>query len=309
LLRAAAKVHTVAMFEWGDLRYFLAVARHGSTLAASRALGTSQSTVQRRLAALERALGRKLVERQASGYRLTEFGRQMLPHAERIEQAFLGFAQHKNTIERGEVGVVRLTCPEPIMTRLIAFKFLDRFHARHPKFRVEFVMSDKYLDVSKGEADVALRSGDTDDAVLVGRKVADSLWAVYASRSYIERHGQPASVDDLKQHLLLGFDETMSGHRASTWLAEIAPQAKLAARVSSVLGLVAAAKSGLGVAPLPTALGDAEPELVQVLGPVRALQRSWRLLTHPDLRATPRVSAFFDFVRDELPTLRPILTG
>lgn len=170
-------------------------------------------------------------------------------------------------------------------------------------------MSDKYLDIAKGDADVALRSGDTDDNVLVGRKVADSLWAIYASRHYLEAHGRPASVSELKQHALIGFDETLSKHRLTSWLAEVAPQAKLVARANSILGLVSAAKSGLGVAPLPTALGDAEADLVQVLAPVPALQRSWRLLTHPDLRQTPRVSAFFDFVNDELPSLRPILSG
>ena len=156
---------------------------------------------------------------------------------------------------------------------------------------------------------MALRSGDTEDKALVGKKVADSLWAVYASRDYVERHGRPSSADDLKHHLLIGFDDKMAKHRMATWLAEVAPQAKLAARVNSVLGLVAAAKSGIGVAALPTALGDAEADLVQVLGPVPALQRSWRLLTHPDLRHTPRVAAFFAFVNDELPALRPILTG
>ena len=309
MLRLASELHNAAMYEWSDLRYFLAVAREGSTLAASRALGTSQSTVQRRLTELERKLDCKLFERHVGGYRLTEFGQQMLPHAERVEQAATGFEQQKAAIERGETGVIRLTCPEPIMTRLTQSKFLDRFHARHPNFRVEFVMSDKYLDIAKGDADVALRSGDTHDEVLVGKKVADSLWAVYASRDYIERHGQPTSVDDLKHHMLIGFDETMSKHRLATWLAEVAPHAKLAARVNSVLGLVSAAKSGVGVAALPTALGDAEADLVQVIGPVSALRRSWRLLTHPDLRRTRRVAAFFDFVNDELPALRPILTG
>ena len=174
------------MFEWSDLRYFLAVARHGSTLAASRALGTSQSTVQRRLAELERRLGRKLAQRHAGGYRLTEFGRQMLPHAERVEQAAIGFEQQKDMLERGEIGIVRLTCPEPIMARLTQSKLLERFHTRYPKYRIEFVMSDKYLDITKGDADVALRSGDTEDDVLVGRKIADSVWAIYASRCYIE---------------------------------------------------------------------------------------------------------------------------
>lgn len=302
-------MHNPAMFEWSDLRYFLAVARHGSTLSAARALKTSQSTVQRRLVELERRLGRELVKRHQSGYRLTEFGEQMLPFAERVEHAVVTFEQQKAALEREEVGVIRLTCPEPIMYRLTQAKLFDRFHARYPRFRVEFVMSDKYLDITKGDADVALRSGDTDEFVLVGKKVADSVWAIYASRSYVERHGRPANIAELARHSMISFDESMANHRVTAWLAAAVPNATIVARANSVLGLVSAARSGSGVAPLPIALGDAEPDLVRVLGPVPELQRSWRLLTHPDLRHTPRVSAFFDFINDELAALRPILTG
>lgn len=297
------------MFDWSDVRYFLAVARNGSTVAAAKALKTSQSTVQRRLVELERRLGRPLVKRTPAGYRLTEFGKEMLPYAERIEHAARMMEQHRSTLERAEVGVIRLTCPEPIMFRIIQSGLIDRFHARHPGLRIEFVMSDKYLDLAKGDADVALRSGDTDDAVLVGRKIADSIWAVYGSRPYIARRGQPESVRDLDRHALVGLDETMAGHRAAKWIGETAPNAEISARSNSMLGLVSAAKSGVGLAALPTALGDAEPELVRVLGPIPELQRSWRLLTHPDLRETPRVAAFFDFVNDELVSFRPILTG
>jgi DNA-binding transcriptional LysR family regulator len=309
LLPDRSKVHNRGMFEWSDVRFFLAVARHGSTVAAAKALGLSQSTVQRRLVELERRLGRELVKRSPNGYRLTEFGEEMLPHAQHIEQAVLAFEQHKSTMERGEVGVIRLTCPEPIMYRIVQSSLLERFNARHPGLRVEFVMSDKYVDLSKGEADVALRSGDTDDGVLVGRKIADSIWAVYASGKYIERRGRPERVEDIGRHAVVGLDESMAKHRAAMWLREVAPDAEIVARVNSVLGLVSAAKSGIGLAPLPTALGDAEADLVRVLGPIPELARSWRLLTHPDLRKTPRVSAFFDFINDELASLRPILTG
>lgn len=307
--QAAAILHNRGMFEWSDLRYFLAVARHGSTLAAARALRVNQSTVQRRLAELERKLGRALVKRHATGYRLTEFGEEMLPHAERVEHAVLTFEQQKAAIEREVVGVIRITCPEPIMYRITQSAILDRFHARHPGLRVEFVMSDKYLDIAKGDADVALRSGDTDDDALVGRKIADSFWAVYASPKYADLHGKPEGIGELNNHKLIGFDDAMAGHRAAKWLREVAPQAEIAARVNSVLGLVSAAKSGAGLAALPTALGDAEADLIQVIGPVPELARSWRLLTHPDLRRTPRVSAFFDFINDEIDALRPILTG
>jgi DNA-binding transcriptional LysR family regulator len=297
------------MFDWNDLRYFLAVARHGSTIAAAKALKTSQSTVQRRLTELERRIGRPLVQRHANGYRLTEFGQHMLPHAERVEVAVETLNQQRATLERGEVGVIRLTCPEPIMYRLKRSPFLDRFHERHPGLRVEFVMSDKYLDLARGDADVALRSGDTDDEVLVGRKVADSYWGVYGTPGYFAAHGKPASAEELSRHAMIGLDESMADHRAMKWLREVVPGAELVARSNSVLGLVSAAKSGIGLAPLPTALGDAEPELTQVLGPIPALTRSWRLLTHPEVRKTPRVSAFFNFVNDEIDTLRPILSG
>ncbi len=294
------------MFDWDDLKYFLAVARHGSTIAAAKALGTTQSTVQRRIAGLERRLGRKLVTRTASGYRLTELGREFEPDVERVQAAIAELESHLADPGRGRDGVIRVTCPEPIMQRLTPL--IERFHARHPRLRIEFVMSDRYLDLSKGEADVALRSGDTDDE-LIGRKIADSVWAVYASRDYVDRHGRPERVEDLGRHALVAFDETMSRHRVALWLAAVAPDARIVARNNSVLGMLYAVKSGVGIAALPTAIADSETELVRVLGPVAELARSWRILTHPDLRRTPKIAAFFDFVLHEREALKSILTG
>jgi len=296
------------MFDWNDLKYFLAVARHQSTIAAGKALGLSQSTVHRRLPEFERRLGCQLVKRHTSGYRLAEFGETLLPYAERVETAIRDLETHVTGATRDLSGVIRMTCPEPIIQRITQAKLMDRFHARHPGLRVEFVTSDRYLDLTKGEADVAFRSGDTDDE-LVGRKIADSLWAVYASSDYIARHSKPERPEDLSRHLLVGLDESMSKHRAAVWLKQVAPSATMAARNNSVLGLVAAVKSGVGVGPLPTALGDAEPDLVRLMGPIPELTRSWRLLTHPDLRRAPRIAAFFDFILEEREALRPILTG
>ncbi|MFZ1470613.1 MAG: LysR family transcriptional regulator [Paracoccaceae bacterium] len=297
------------MFDWNDLKFFLAVAREGSTLAAARALGVNQSTVQRRLADLEAQLGQKLVERLPAGYHLTDLGAALLPKAEAVAASAEAFAQATRDLGRAQTGIIRLTCPEPIAFRLTQSGILDRFHAAHPDLTVEFVLSDHYVDLTKGEADIALRSGDTDDSVLVGRKIADSLWAIYASRRYVDRHGAPASIADLAQHPLVAFEESMAKHRLMTWLREVAPDATYAARNTSVLGLIYAAKAGVGVAPLPMALGDAESDLVRVFGPVAELTRAWRILTHPDQRHSARVSAFFDFIAKETEALRPILTG
>jgi DNA-binding transcriptional LysR family regulator len=297
------------MFDWNDLRYFVAVARHGSALAAAKALQVDPSTVQRRLQALEQRLGRPLLERLPSGSQLTSFGRSLLPQAQAVERAVQAMEQQVAALGRDVTGVVRVTCPEPIVLRLTGSLLLERFHALHPGLRVEFVISDRYVDLSKGEADVALRSGDTDDGDLVGRKIADSLWAVYASATYVQRHGRPGSVDDLDAHAWVAFDESMANHRASAWLRRVAPDARIAASANSVLGAVYSAKAGLGLAALPTAIGDAEPDLVRVLGPVDELTRIWRILAHPDARATPRVAAFFDFIVSQQQSLQPILTG
>jgi DNA-binding transcriptional LysR family regulator len=297
------------MFDWNDLRFLLAVARDGSTIAAARALGVNQSTVQRRLAELERRVGQPLTERQPSGYRLTPFGAVLLPHAAEVERAVLALQQRIDDARRDLNGVVRVTCPEPMVGRLTHSAPLERFRVRYPQLRVEFVMSDRYIDLRDGSADVALRSGDTDDGELVGRKIGDSLWAVYASEAYIAQHGRPAQVQDIAQHAVVAFDESMARHRASTWLQQMAPDAHVAARHGSVLSVLYAVKAGVGIAALPTAIADAEPTLQRVLGPIPELTRIWRILTLPQLRRVPRVAAFFDHMVDEVEALRPIISG
>lgn len=296
------------MFDWDDLKHFLAVARHGSTTAAGRAGHVDQSTVQRRLTEFERRIGQPLVERNPTGTRLTPYGELLLPHAQAVEQKMLALEQFIQSSARELTGVIRMTCPEPIVSRIIRSPLLQRLASRHPGLRVEFVMSDHYVDLRKGEADVALRSGDTVDNQLIGRKVADSLWAVYGGRDYLALHPAPKGLDELAQHAWVGFDETMADHRATLWLRQVAPGARIVATSASVLGKVASAKANLGLAALPMALGDSEADLVRVLGPVPELTRSWRILTTRRLRRTPRVCAFFEFRVAEVATLRPILT-
>jgi DNA-binding transcriptional LysR family regulator len=163
-----------------------------------------------------------------------------------------------------ERGLIRVTCPEPIVARLMPL--IERFQALHPDMPVEFVTSDRYLDLMRGDADIAFRSGDTDDD-LFGRKIADSIWAVYASASYIARRGRPIDLAGLSEHSLVTLDESLSKHRVVEWLRQVAPDAHVAARVNSILGLFQSVRSGIGIAPLPANLADADPCLVRVLGP------------------------------------------
>ena len=120
-------MHNLAMFDWNDLRHFLAVARHGSTLAAAKALGVNQSTVHRRMCELERRLGRRLVERHPTGYRLTEVGEDLRPLAERMETAAQDFERRAASSDADLIGTVRVTCPETVGYRMMKTSLLDAF--------------------------------------------------------------------------------------------------------------------------------------------------------------------------------------
>lgn len=305
----AQKCIMAAMFDWSDLRHLIAVSRFGSTIAAAKALGVNQSTVHRRLLELERRIGLGLVKRQPAGYRLTELGEALIGDVVAVEVAVAQLERKIGALKLDLRGTIRLTCPEPVVPRIAASGLLDRFHAGYPGLSVEFVTSDRYLDLTKGEADVAFRSGEPVDDSLVGRKICDSVWAIYASRNYVQQHSRPQSIPDLSAHALIGFDGIMQNHRVAKWLPTAVPDARIVSRSSSMLGVVSSVKAGVGVAPLPTTLGDAEDTLVQVLPPVPELTRSWYLLTPPDLRRTPRIAAFVDCVLDDVPALRQALIG
>src|SRR5690606_10293205 len=153
LAKRAAKMHNGRMFDWDDLRHLIAVSRQGSTLAAAKTLGVNQSTVHRRLLELEKAIGLTLMKRHPSGYRLTELGEALIDHVLAVETAVRTLEQQIRALKLDLKGVVRLTCPEPTVPRIAATGLLDRFHERYPGLRVEFVTSDRYLDLGRGEAD------------------------------------------------------------------------------------------------------------------------------------------------------------
>jgi DNA-binding transcriptional LysR family regulator len=293
-------------FDWNDLRYFLAVARTGSTIAAAKDLGVNQSTVQRRLAALEEAIGRELVERLPMGYRLTEFGEQVRPYAEAVEAAVAGFDRKIASVDTAPTGTVRLTCSEGMAYRLIP-QMLDVFHTRYPTIRVDLIISDRYLDLAKGEADIALRAGESKDSSLISRKLADAPWGIYASRSYFGRHGGVETASELGRHAHIQYDGEMEMLPIARWLRSVAPDATVTARSNHVIAMLLSIKSGVGLGALPVQMGDLEDDLVRVFGPVPESMASVYLLVHPDLRHVPRVKALFDFLVTEIDSFRPLL--
>jgi DNA-binding transcriptional LysR family regulator len=302
-------MHNHAMFDWNDLRHFLAVARHGSTIRAAKALGMNQSTVQRRIAALERQLGQRLFERRSDGYRLTRLGEELRPIAERVETDVTDFTRHSASSDVELVGTIRVTCPETAGYRIMKSPILEAFHARYPGLRVEMVMVDRVLDLARGEADIAFRTSDPKDDALVARKVAEVPWAVFASRAYLDRRGAPKTVDEIGSHDVVQFDGPIAEHPGARWLKKVAPHARIAARCTSTPALVLAVKSGAGISPLPVIAVEGEPEVVRLFDSIPELRLPFYLLIHRDMQRTPRVRAFCDFVAGEMKAFRELLVG
>lgn len=297
------------MFDWNDLKHFLAVARLGSTLAAAKAQRLSQSTVHRRLEALEKSLGRRLVKRHPSGYRLTELGEEIRGYAEAVEEAVAALERRMKASETELIGTVRVTCPEAVGYRFMRSALPDKFSAAFPKLRLEFVMSDSIIDLAKGQADVAIRAGQPSEKQLVGRKIADSPWAVFASRTYLEKYGRLTERRDINCHTVVSFEGALKEHSAGRWLRAVAPEARVAARATSIPAVVLAVKSGVGLAPLPVIVGEQDNDLVKALPPLPDLSTPFHILIHEDMRQAPRVRAFFDFVVREIGLVRSVLEG
>jgi DNA-binding transcriptional LysR family regulator len=298
----------MSTFEWDDLRHFLAFARAGSMQAAAQALGVNQSTVQRRIADLEGHIGRRLVERHLGGYRLTELGGELRAAAEDVEAAVATFERRLAACDKGFTGAVRLTCGSSVADRLRRTPLIDAFHARHPGLRVELLISDRSFDLSKGEADIAIRVGEPSDNSLVCRKIADVSWSVYASRAYVERHGRPETLEDLQGHLIVDCDGSIANYPGARWMRSVAPHAAVATRSDHWQGLLLAVKAGAGLAALPHFQGDCESELVRVIDDI-GLVLPFHLLLHRDMQHTPRVRAFADFVASEIKSFRAIVRG
>ena len=294
------------MFDWNDLKYFLAFARTGSMLAAAKVSRVNQSTVQRRIAELESRIGRQLVVRHLAGYRLTQEGQELRRSAEKVEEAVTAFEHEVVARDKGLSGNIRVTTTGGVADRLRKASLIDAFHARRPDFQLELVISDRILDLSAGEADLAIRSGKPRDESLIGRKIADVPWAVYASRSYIQHHGAPRCVADIDRHVIVTCSCVTGNDPVGEWLRLVAPQATVVARCETGSEQLRAVKSGAGIAPLLTHHEDAD--LVRIID-ITDLTTPYYLLMHETMRHRPRVRAFADFVASETEAFRASISG
>jgi DNA-binding transcriptional LysR family regulator len=295
------------VFDWNDLRYFLAVARAGSTLGAAAALNLSQTTAARRVAALEQGLGAALFERHPSGYRLTEAGQEILAAAERVEQEALTLERLMQQRVRRLAGTIRVATNEPL-ANLLLIPALGEFGRLHPEIRIEVFVDDRQADLARGEADVALRGGfSPGEGGLVARRLRDLPWSVYCSSDYAQRKGAPRCAEDLATHCVVGGAGAVAAMPGPRWLEQQTSE-PVVTRSSSLTNLMAAVKSGLGLGALPCLLADPERDLVVCFQLPKEFTAGLWLVTRAELRDEPCVKTFNDFIAARTQALRQLFT-
>jgi DNA-binding transcriptional LysR family regulator len=289
------------MFDWNDLRYFLAVAREGSTLAAGRSLRVSQTTVARRIAALEHALGFPLFDKRQAGYSLTPAGYDLVGRAEQVEASVNGLSEAASAQSRDVTGTVKITTEEVYAITLLA-QILPQLYETHPEIMIDLDTSQQVRDLGAGEADISLRSTKSDKqaAGLVGRQLCVDDWTLYCSRDYGARHGVPTSVAEMKHHPFIGGGGGNLWIHYQAWLQALGLESQVAMHHATSGGLLSGVRSGFGIAVLPCVVGDADPDLVRCVPPRSDHPRTLWLLTHERCRHTPRVRAVIDFLYERL---------
>lgn len=292
--------------EWGHLRFFLELVRAGSLSRAASRLGVDRNTVGRRVAALEAELGLPLFERGPQGWSRTPAGDELAALASRVEEDVLALARHADARDRAVAGTVRLTTASHLAAHLVV-PAIPALLARHPGLVLEVAADQRTFDLTRREADLALRMGRPREASpgLVARKLSDVAYGLYAAR------GSPPArrgAVDLSSDGFVGLDDSLAGAPQERWLQRVAPGRRVVFRSNSTASLLAAARIGVGVAVLQRFVADQDAGLVRLEGPEPASHELW-LLVHADLRRSPRVEAVIEWVDELVARARPRLAG
>lgn len=290
------------MLAWDDFRLVKAVAEKRSLSGAASVLGVNASTVFRRLGALEDGLGARLFERGRAGYGLTPSGEEMVGIAARMSDDIVAFERRISGQDLEPAGDLRVTTNDSLLIHVLTDIFAG-FRKAYPHITLDVVVGNDALNLSKRDADVAIRATANPPETLVGRRIAHIGWAVYGPKPM----APVTSIDALDDQSWIGPGEMLAP--LQKWLRDVVGEHKVAYRLSTVLGMAEAISAGIGVGPLPCFIASGMPNLVRLYDPPGQVPAALWLLTHPDLRASARVRAFMDHVGHELSRRRHAFEG
>ncbi len=293
---------------WDDFRLIKAIADNRTLPAAAGRLGINHSTIFRRLNLIEAAVGHPLFERLRAGYVPTPAGERMVQVAGEMEAQVAAFGRQIAGEEIAPAGEVRLTTSDSLLVHLL-MPMLGKVRTALPGIRLDIVVANESLNLSKRDADIALRAGGNPPETLVGRRIATVAWALYG-RADAFAPGTTIAPQMLADHDVVSLGDGFAAlAKLRRLVREAVPPERIACRVSTVMGLAEAVEVGIGIGYLPTFIGDARPALRRLALPDPDLADALWLLTHADLRRVPRVRAVLDQLNALLSAQRPLLEG
>lgn len=284
------------MPDWNDVRYAVVIARSGSLAAASRALGVDQTTVARRLRALEACLGTPLFERLGGQLTPTPIGNELLARGQRMEAEVAALC-HLVTDRQAQVkGVVRITAVDTLASHYLARQLAD-LRGRYPELAIEIIASSRSLDLGRREADIALRLARPADGDLVVRCLGRLAYGVYGPE-------KPLLCSSWQAAPWVGYERSLDLVPEMCWLSEHVGQHNVAFRCNNIDALANAVADGLGLGILPCLVGNQHPGLRCLSGDKAVLSREIWLVLPRELRDVPRIRVVSDwlverFRRDE----------
>jgi DNA-binding transcriptional LysR family regulator len=293
------------VLDWNDVQYFLAIHRAKTLAGAARALKVEHTTVGRRITAMEKSLGAKLFVRTPEGFRPTKMGEEIIPLAEHAETTLLHIERVALAHDDRAEGTVRVTTSDSF-GRLLA-QWIAELRLQHPRITVALHTSNTALDLTRREADLAIRFAPTEQANLVCRRVATLGWAPYASRDYVAARG-PIDATRLTGHDVIGFDDSLAKTPGAAWLAKHCSGANVVLHSASLPAACKAAAAGLGVAIVPCFLAALDPGLVR-LDPGVIGERAGYLVVHPDLARVARIRIVMAFLVERFAAHAAVLQG
>lgn len=278
---------------WEIYRSLLAVLQEGSLSGAARALGLTQPTIGRHITSLEEHLGVSLFTRSQAGLLPTEAAAALRADAEAMQTAAAALARTAGGLGTDVQGTVRISASEVIGSEVLP-PILAELRARHPKLQLELVLSNRLQDVVRREVDIAVRMTPPQQEVLLATRVGDVPLGLYAHRSYLDRHGAPGSLADLKQHALIGFDQETPFLRSARAGWSLWSREHFAFRCDSDLAQLALLRSGAGIGISQVALARRHPDLVRLLPDALSFSLTSWVVMHEGLKSNPRCRAVFD---------------
>lgn len=284
------------MFDWDDLRIFLAVARARRIAAAARTLGIDPTTIGRRLARLSEGLNAALFETVGGERRLTERGEALFAHAEAIESSALAALGEVTGDSQSLSGQVRLSVAEGFATWVLAPE-LPAFQRANPDIQLDLITASGFLNPSKREADMAVMLARPRKGRLVAAKLGDYRLSLYAAADYLDGRPEPQVVDDLRGHKLIGYVPEFIYAPELDYLSEVGAGLEPAVRSTSINVQHRLIACGAGVGVLPRFIGDRDPGLRAVLAEIVEIRRSFWLVTHSDMRRLARIDAVGKWLR------------